>query len=107
LRTAGILVFYAALAAGLCFLAFAQPSGAQGYPEFFARVVAYVARGLWGIVRENAVPLSGNLVIATIFLLGMLEALELPFWVVRRFWPVPIVLSAVGIAAMLRMQVAQ
>jgi hypothetical protein len=107
LRTAGIVLFYAALAAGLCFLAFAQPSGAQGYPEFFARVVAYVARELWAIARENAAALSGNPVIVTIFLLGMLKALELAFWVVRRFWPVPIVLSAVGVAASFRMQVAQ
>jgi hypothetical protein len=46
LRTAAIVLFYATVAVGLCFLAFAKPSGAQGYPEFFARVVAYVAREL-------------------------------------------------------------
>jgi len=54
-------------------LAFAEPTIAQGYPEFFARVVAYVGRELWAIVRENAVPLSGNLVIIMIFALGVFQ----------------------------------
>jgi hypothetical protein len=98
LRTAASVLFYAALAVGLCFLAFAQPSAAQGYPEFFERVVAYVARELWAIVRENAVPLSGNLVIVMIFALGVWQAARLSLWIIRKLWPLLVALGGVGVA---------
>jgi hypothetical protein len=98
LRTAAIVLAYAVLAVGLCLVALSQPSAAQGYPEFFARVVVYVVRACWAIVRENAVPLSGNLVIVIIFGLGVFQAAKLAVSAVRRFWPLLIVLSSLGIA---------
>jgi len=79
-------------------LAFAEPTAAQGYPEFFARVVAYVGRDLWAIVRENAVPLSGNLVIIMIFALGVFRALRLVLWIMRKLWPVLLALAGLGVA---------
>jgi hypothetical protein len=108
LRKAGIVVFYGALAVGLCFLAFVQPSAAQGYPEFFAGVVAYVVRELLAIVRENAVPLSGNLVIVVIFALGVWQAARLALWIVRKLWPVLVALAGVAVAvAILRLGATQ
>jgi hypothetical protein len=95
LRTAAIVLAYTVLAVGLCFVSLSQPSAAQGYPEFFARVVAYVVQACWAIVRENAVPLSGNLVIVVVFALGVFQAAKLAVWIVRRLWPAPI---ALGIA---------
>ncbi len=75
---------------------------------FFARVVAYVVRELWAIVRENAVPVSGNLVIVMIFALGVRQAARLALWIMLKLWPVLLALAGVGLTvAILRLGAAQ
>jgi hypothetical protein len=39
----------------------------RSHPIFFARVFVYVVRECWAIVRDNAVPLSGNLLIVAVY----------------------------------------
>jgi hypothetical protein len=100
-RTAMLMMGYAAAVLGVALLALLQASGAdasRSYPAFFARVFVYVVRELWAIVRDNAVPLSGNLLIAVIFVLGVFKALELAVWIVRKLWPVLVALAGVGVA---------
>lgn len=97
MRTAGIVLGYGALLAGI-FLAFGQASAAQDDAEFLARVGVYVVRELWAIARENAVPLSGNLVIVIVFALGVFQAAKLAVSVIRTFWPLLILLSSLGVA---------
>ena len=106
LRTAGIVLGYGALLAAI-FLAFGQASAAQDDAEFLARVGVYVVRELWAIVRENALPLSGNLVIAIIFVLGVFQAAKLAVSVIRRFWPLLILLSSLGVAIAISQAAAQ
>jgi len=53
---------------------------------------------LWAIVRDNAVPLSGNLLIVIIFVLGVFKALELAAWIVRKLWPLLVALAGLGVA---------
>jgi hypothetical protein len=100
-RTAVLMVGYAVVVLGVALLALLQASGAdasRSYPAFFARVFVYVLRESWAIVRDNAVPLSGNLLIVIIFLLGVFKALELAAWIVRKLWPVVVALGALGVA---------
>ena len=101
LRTAMLMMGYAAAVLGAALLALLQASGSDAsssYPVFFARVFVYVVRECWAIVRDNAVPSSGNLVIVIIFVLGVLKALELAAWIVRKLWPVVVALGALGVA---------
>jgi hypothetical protein len=102
LRKAAIMASYAVAVLGVAVLALLQASGSgmsSSYPAFFARVFVYVAKESWAIVRDNAVPLSGNLVIAAIFLVGVWKALELAFWVVRKLWPL-LLLAEVAFAVL-------
>jgi hypothetical protein len=102
------VVGYSALAVGLLFLAFAQPSAAEGYAELLAKVGAYVARESWAIVRENTVPLSGNVVLVIVFALGLYQCLKLALWVIRKLWPVLLAVAGVAVAlAILRLEGAQ
>jgi hypothetical protein len=107
LKTVALVVGYATAALGAVGLLLLQASGSDlsdSYPLFFARVFVYVAKGSWAIVKENAVPFSGNVAIAAIFVLGMFKALQLAVWIVRKLWPV---LVAVGVALIvLKLQVA-
>jgi hypothetical protein len=107
LRAAMLMMGYAAAVLGVALLALLQASGADAsssYPVFFARVFVYVVRECWAMVRDNAVPLSGNLLIVIIFMLGVLKALELAVWIVRKLWPVVL---AVGVALIvLKLQAA-
>jgi hypothetical protein len=83
-------------------LALLQASGADAsssYPVFFARVFVYVVRESWAIVRDNAVPLSGNLVIATIFVVGVWKVLELAVLFIRKLWPL-LILAEVAFAVL-------
>ena len=57
------------------------------------------ARIVLATLVTSAVPLSGNLVIAVIFVLGVYQAAKLVFWVFRKPWPLLFVLS--GLAATL------
>jgi len=101
LRTAALMVGYTVVVLGAGILALLQGSGSDAsssYPVFFARVFVYVVRECWAIVRDNAVPLSGNLLIVIIFMLGVLKALELAVWIVRKLWPVLVALAGVGVA---------
>jgi hypothetical protein len=101
LRTAMLMMGYVAVVLGAAILALLQASGADAsssYPVFFARVFVYVVRESWAIVKDNAVPLSGNLLIAIIFVLGVFKALELALWIVRKLWPVLVALAGVGVA---------
>jgi hypothetical protein len=97
LRTAGIVLGYGALLAGI-FLAFGQASATQDDTEFLASVGVYVVRELWAIVRENAVPLSGNLVIVIIFALGVFQAVRLALRLMLKLWPVLLALAGLGVA---------
>jgi lysylphosphatidylglycerol synthetase-like protein (DUF2156 family) len=106
-RRLAIIIGYAVAVLGVAFLALLQASGtdaSSSYPAFFARVFVYVVKGCWAIVRDNAVPLSGNLVIVAIFLVGIWKALELAFWVVRKLWP--LLLLAEVAFAVLQLQAA-
>jgi hypothetical protein len=109
-RTAMLMMGYVAAVLGVALLALLQASGADAsssYPVFFARVFVYVVRECWAIVRDNAVPLSGNLLIVIIFVLGVLKALELAAWIVRKLWPVVVALGALGVALIvLKLQAA-
>jgi hypothetical protein len=59
-------------------------------------------------VRENAVPLSGNLVIVIIFALGLYQCLKLALWVIRRLWPLLVALAGLAVAvAIFRLETAQ
>jgi hypothetical protein len=107
LKTVALVIGYATAALGALGLFLLQASGSDlsnSYPLFFARVFVYVARGSWAIIKENAVPFSGNVAIAAIFVLGMFKALQLAVWIVRKAWPV---LVAVGVALIvLKLQAA-
>ena len=50
-------------------------------------------------MKDNAVPLSGNLVIVIIFVLGVFKALELAVWFIRRLWPL-LILAEVAFAVL-------
>jgi lysylphosphatidylglycerol synthetase-like protein (DUF2156 family) len=102
LRTAALMVGYAMVILGAAVLALVQASGSdmsRSYPVFFARVFVYVARESWAIVRDNAVPLSGNLVIAAVFVLGVWKALELAVLFIRKLWPL-LILAEVALAVL-------
>jgi hypothetical protein len=110
LRTVALMLGYVVVVLGAAVLALLQASGSdmsRSYPVFFARVFVYVVRESWAIVRDNAVPLSGNLLIAIIFILGVFKALELAVWIVRKLWPVLVALAGVGVALIvLKLQAA-
>ena len=98
---------YVAAVLGVAVLALLQASGSdvsRSYPAFFARVFVYVVRECWAIVKDNAVPITGNLVIAAIFLVGVWKVLELAFWVFRKLWP--LLLLAEVAFAVLQLQAA-
>jgi hypothetical protein len=102
LRAAMLMMGYAAAVLGVALLALLQASGADAsssYPVFFARVFVYVVRESWAIVRDNAVPLSGNLVIATIFVVGVWKVLELAVLFIRKLWPL-LILAEVAFAVL-------
>jgi hypothetical protein len=109
-RAAMLMMGYVAAVLGAAVLALVQASGSdvsRSYPVFFARVFVYVVRECWAIVRDNAVPLSGNLLIVIIFVLGVFKALELAVWFVRRLWPVLVALGGVAVALIvLKLQAA-
>ena len=102
LRTAMLMMGYVAAVLGAAVLALVQASGSdvsRSYPAFFAKVFAYMVRESWAIVKDNAVPLSGNLVIVIIFVLGVFKALELAVWFIRRLWPL-LILAEVAFAVL-------
>ena len=74
---------------------------AESYPEFFARLVAYFAAESWQIVKANAVPSSGILAVAALFVLGLWKALELVLWTVRKLWPLLLLLGTASVAVAL------
>ena len=74
---------------------------AESYPTFFARVISFFAAESWQIVRANAIPLGGNSLIALVFLLGIWKAGELVVNLVRKLWPLLILLGTAGAVAVL------
>jgi lysylphosphatidylglycerol synthetase-like protein (DUF2156 family) len=110
LRTAMLMMSYVAAVLGAAVMGLLQASGSdisRSYPAFVANVFVYVVRGCWAIVKDNAVPLSGNLLIVIIFVLGVFKALELAVWSVRKLWPVLVALAGLGIALIvLKLQAA-
>jgi hypothetical protein len=83
-------IAYALALPGVAALVLLQASGSDAsssYAVFFARVFVYVVRESWAVVKHNAVPLSGNLLVVAVFALGVFQAAKLAVWIVRRLWP--------------------
>lgn len=110
-RAAALMVGYAVAVLGVAVLTLLQASGSdtsRSYQAFFGKVFAYVVRESWAVVREKAVPIGGNPVIAVIFVLGVFKALELAVWIVRKLWPALVALGGLSLAlVVLMLQAAQ